>query len=268
MTPRKPITLCLFALALAPSAMTLHAQTTDGAETKATKSRVDHSDFVVKTYRLNNVSQQNDANEILVALRNTVDASAKIYLVSAQNAIVIDAPPEQQAITQKLISDLDRPKKTYRLTYTLTEEDGGKRVGTQHYSMIVVAGQKTSLKQGSKVPIATGSYNTGSSANAGSAAPGVQTQFTYLDIGMNFSASVDEVQRGAHLQSRVEQSSIGEEKSGTVEQDPVVRQTVLESNSFLTLGKPLILGTVDVPGTTRRVDIEAVLELVPDTVMN
>ena len=41
--------------------------------------------------------------------------------------------------------------------------DGGKRIGTQHFAMIVVTGQRTVLKQGSKVPIVTGSYNAGSS---------------------------------------------------------------------------------------------------------
>jgi hypothetical protein len=32
------------------------------------------------------------------------------------------------------------------------------------------------------------------------------------------------------------------------EQDPIVRQTVLEGTSFLTLGTPLMLGSVDIPG--------------------
>jgi hypothetical protein len=31
----------------------------------------------------------------------------------------------------------------------------------------------------------------------------------------------------------------------------------------LSLGKPLVLGSIDIPGSTRRLDIEVVMETVP-----
>jgi len=37
---------------------------------------------------------------------------------------------------------------------------------------------------------------------------------------------------------------------------------VLEGTSALTLGKPLILGSLDIPGTTRKQEIAVVSELV------
>ena len=132
--------------------------------------------------------------------------------------------------------------------------DGGKRVGTQHFAMVVVSGQRTTLKQGSKVPVVTGSYNPGTST--------AQTQMTYLDVGMNFDATLDESATGVRLRTKVEQSSIAEEKSGVGAQDPIVRQAVMEGTSFLTLGKPLVLGSLDILGSTRRLDIEVVLEAV------
>ena len=85
----------------------------------------------------------------------------KLYLVSFQNAIELYAPPEQQALAQKIIADLDRPQKIYRLTFTLAESDSGKRVGIQHFSIIVASGQRTVLKQGDKIPVATGTYEKG-----------------------------------------------------------------------------------------------------------
>src|ERR1700751_4778386 len=88
-------------------------------------------DFVQKTFYLTNVSQPNEGNEIVNAVRNLLDPHSKIFFVPNQNALVVSTTPEQLAVAQKLISDLDRPKKTYRLTYTITETDGGKRVGTQ-----------------------------------------------------------------------------------------------------------------------------------------
>jgi len=207
-----------------------------------------------QTFYLANSIQGNDANEILVAMRNMLDPHIRIYLVSSQNAIVVQASPDQLELAQKLIHDLDRPKKTYRLVYTITEMDGGKSVGTEHFSMVVVTGQKTNLKQGSKVPVLTGSYDPGSSKE--------QTQYTYLDVGMNFAATLDEFANGVRLQSKVEQSSIADDKTGVIPQAPIVRQCVLEGTAFLGLGKPLMLGSVDIPGSTRHLDIGVVMELV------
>ncbi len=211
----------------------------------------------IHTYYLKNVSQPSDANEIYTALRNALPADVKSFLVSSDNAIIVLAGPDQFAIVEELIKNLDRPHRTYRLTYTVSEMDGSKRIDTQHFAMVVAPGQPTTLKQGSKVPVVTGSTGTAAEAN------GIQTQFTYLDIGMNFEATVDEFANGIRLRTSVDQSSVGEQKSVVGVQEPVVRQTSLKSSSFLTPGKPLTLGSVDVPGSTRHLDIEVVMEQVP-----
>jgi type II secretory pathway component GspD/PulD (secretin) len=233
------------ALALALSGTSAWAQASDAAK-QGTES--------VRTFSLTNVSRADDAVELTAALRNLLDPSDKVYLVPSQNAIIVRGAPEQLALAQKLLTDLDRLKKTYRVTYTITESDGGKRVGMQRFSMIVVSGGKTTLKQGSKVPVVTGSYTAGSS--------GTQTQMTYLDVGMNFDASLDEFVDGVRLRTKVEQSGIAEEKSGVGTQDPIVRQTVLEGTSILAPGKPLVLGSLDIPGSTRHLEVEVVLEAV------
>src|SRR5580658_10936544 len=70
---------------------------------------------------------------------------------------------------------------TYRLSYTLTVADAGKRIGVQHFTMTVSAPtNRGSVKMGEKVPVVTGSYSEAKSD--------VQTQFTYLDVGINISA--------------------------------------------------------------------------------
>jgi type II secretory pathway component GspD/PulD (secretin) len=219
------------------------------------RSACSYDSLIIKTFYLTNVVQQIDANELVTALRNMLDSCDKIFLVANQNAIFIQASPDQLALAQRLISDLDRPKKTYRLTYTVTEMDGDKRIGTQHYAMVVASGQPTVLKQGSRVPIATGSFGPGTSTQ--------QTQFTYLDIGMNFESTLDEFVNGVRLRANVEQSSLAEEKSGVGPQDPVVRQTSLKGTSFLTPGKPLLLGSMDIPGSTRHLNVEVVMEQLP-----
>jgi type II secretory pathway component GspD/PulD (secretin) len=217
-------------------------------------------DMEVHTFYLTNVSQQAEANEIVTGLRNTLSIDDKIYIVPNQNAIVVRATPDDIALAQKLIHDLDHPKKNYRLTYTVTEMDGGKQIGTQHYAMILVSGQTTTLKQGSRVPLVTGSY----SAVATDKTPaGAQTQVTYIDIGMNFDATLTATGDGAMLRSSVEQSSVAPETSGVGPQDPIVRQTSLRGESFLAPGKSVALGSLDIPGSTSHLQIEVVMDPLP-----
>lgn len=208
----------------------------------------------VQIFLLTNVSQPNDGNGIVDALRTSLRPGTKVSFSPMQNAIVVRATPDQLPIAQKLIHDLDRAKKTYRLTYTIVELDDGKRVGTQHFTVIVGGGLRTTLKQGSRIPIMV-------SSTAPSPA-GLKTDVTYLDVGVNIDATLDESASGVRLRSKLEQSSVAEEKSGMGGQDPIIRQTFLEGTSFLTLGKPAAVGSADVPGSTRHLDVEVVAELV------
>jgi len=64
------------------------------------------------------------------------------------------------------------------------------------------------------------------------------------------------------LHTKVEQSKVADEKSTVGIQDPVIRQTTLDATSTLAPGKPVVLGTIDVPGSTRKQEIEVVSELV------
>lgn len=228
----------------------LSAQTDSPKPPPPAPPAASHSGWQFKTYYLTSVVGANDASEVMTALRNMVDPNVRIYLVPSQNAIAVYAPADQHAIAQRLISDLDRPKKAYRVTYTLTELDNGKRIGTSHFTVVVVSGQRTVTKQGSKVPIVTGTVK--GAAN--------EEQYTYLDVGLNIDSSVDSYGTGVRLRSKVEQSAIAEEKSVYAMRDPVVRQTVLEGTSFLSDGKPVVLGSMDVPGTSRRYDITVAFE--------
>ncbi len=249
-------------LALVLSGGSAGAQTGDTAPSDkavAASRQENHSPSVdtrpYQAFYLATSSQTSDANEVVIAIRNMLPPDVKVILATSQNAILVRATPDQLALVQKIINDLDRPKKAYRLTYTITEFDGDKRIGTQHFAMIVAPGQKTVLKQGSRVPIATGSFGTGGGSVA-------QTQFTYVDVGMNFDATLDEFANGVRLRSKVEQLGVAEQVSGVGTQDPVIRQNTLEGTSFLSVGKPLVLGSMDVAGSTRHLDVEVVIEAV------
>jgi hypothetical protein len=215
------------------------------AQTKAADSTT--SLPVYQTLYLTNITQSNDANEIVTDLRNMLP-SDKLYYVPSQSAISLRGSAEDIALAQKILSDLDKTKKIYRLTYTMTEKDAGKTVGVQHFSIIVASGSMTTLKQGSRVPVLT------------SSAPGGEVN--YLDVGQEIEATLDGYLDGVRLRSKVVQSGVAEDKSVVGTQDPVIRQTTLEGTSTLVQGKPLVLGSLDILGTTRHQEVEVVSELV------
>jgi hypothetical protein len=175
--------------------------------------------------------------------------------VPSQSAISIRGSAEDISLAQKIVSDLDRNKKTYRLTYTITDMESGKRAAPQRFSIIVASGTKTDLKQGSKVPIVIGTY-----AETGPASQNSQVQ--YQDIGFEIEVSLNTYLDGVRLLTKIGESSVAEEKSGVGAQDPIFRQTTLEGTSTLVLGKPLVLGSLDIPGTTRRQEVDVVAEAI------
>ena len=208
------------------------------------------------TFYLANATELNEANEILTALRNMLNPEIRITMVPSQRAILIRTnSPEQLEFAQKILNDLDRPHKAYRVTYTITERDGSKAIGVQHYNLVAVPGQRTLLKEGSRVPVITSNYTTAAST-------GPKADVTYLDVGLNFEATLEESATGMRLRTKVEQSSIAEQPSGIGSQDPVIRQTLIEGSSILPLSKPLVLGSIDIPGSTRHLDVEAIAETI------
>lgn len=252
--------LCLIALlsaTLSAQTDTAKPQSLKGVDCSTLSNHTEKADCTVANYRtriisLSNVTQLNDANDILTAARNMVDPGDKIYLLASQNAIVVGSYPEEIARAEALIHELDRPHKAFRLTYTVAVVEDGKTIGTQHYSLVAADGQRTTLKEGDKVPVATGSFSTDNAAS--------QTQFTYLDVGMNFDATVVSMATGLALKTKVEQSSIGPTNTIAGVAEPVVRQSVLETVTLAPLGKPLMLGSIDIPNSTRRLDIDVLIE--------
>ncbi len=226
------------------------------AQTQAADTKVSEANSAPGTYQtlyLTNLMQQKDAAELVTDLRNILP-KARLYYVQSQRAISVRGTPEDILLAQKMLSDLDRTGKVYRLTYTIAETDGGKSVGTQRFALIVASGERTDLKQGSRVPVITGTSDPGTSTQ--------NSQVQYLDVGLSIEASVEGSQDGARLHTKVEQSRVAEEKPGVGVPDPVVQQTVLEGTSILVQGKPLVLGSLDIPGSTRHQEIEVVSELV------
>ena len=149
---------------------------------------------------------------------------------------------------------------TYRLIYSVSESDGNKRLGIQHYAMTLATNGRATLKEGDKIPVMTGGVAHGGAPDA------TQYEFTYLDVGLNLDASLAEEAGGLELKVKVEQSSILDNSSSqdtALKGEPIVRQMVLQNSAMVQIGKPVVIGSLDVPGSTRHLDIEVTLERMP-----
>ncbi len=168
------------------------------------------------------------------------------------------ASAQTEASTDKAaVTNTEKVPRTYRLTYTIAESDSGKNLGTQHFALTVNPDSRDAeVKMGSRVPIATGAYGPEGVATH------ANVQFQYVDVGLNIAARVREFAAGVEVYSKLEQSSVAEEKSTIGSNDPVIRQATLQNTATLTAGKPVMLGSLDVPGSTRHLDIEVVLEII------
>ena len=218
---------------------------TVGVQARAQEQRAPE---VYQTFYLKNATGMNAANDIQTTLRNMLP-SAKLYYASAENALSMRGSAEDIATAEKILTDIDRPQKTYRVTYTISEGGQGE---TQHFVLIVTPGGKSISKQGTRVPIMTGAYKEGEGASA-------NTQFQYADIGLSIESSIAGFGAGMRLHSKIEETSIADEKSNVGIQDPVIRQSVLEAQSGFVAGKPLTIGSVDMPGG-KHMQVQAAVE--------
>jgi general secretion pathway protein D len=282
----------------------------------ATNSRTKRTDLdeqAVQTFYLTNASQQNDANEVVIAIRNLLDPSVKIYLVPSQNAIVMRATPDQLLLAQKLLNDLDRARPevvvdvavlevnknvehnlgiTLPQSITLTPQanpnstttssstgtagttttsnftlnslahlnannfavgltggtlnalltDADTRV-LQNPSIRATDGQRATMKIGEKIPVATGSYNAG--VSTGVASIGVQTQFTYLDIGVNIDMTPTvHYDREVTLKMKIEVLSQITTVNISGVNEPVIGQRTSEQVITLKDGEPSLLAGI------------------------
>ncbi|HET6929017.1 MAG TPA: hypothetical protein VFI45_01740 [Candidatus Acidoferrum sp.] len=117
-----------------------------------------------------------------------------------------------------------------------------------------IDGQPAKLRVGDRVPVATGSFQAGvgvgSTAGAGFVNPLVNTQFQYIDVGVNVDITPHvHANRDISLKISVEVSSVtGQSTIGGIQQ-PIISQRKIEHEIRLKEGEVSILG-----GLFERVD--------------
>jgi type II secretory pathway component GspD/PulD (secretin) len=227
--------------------LTAVALTTGGAtaRTQEPSARTQGSIPAGETFAvipMKNVSSDQGGNDVVTALRNVL-TRAHIYYVYTQHALAIRGTQQDVDTARTMVAKLDKPHVGCRLTYTITVKDGGRTVDTRHFELALDSRGKAEMKQGSRVPIVTGTSDTKSGPNS---------QVQYLDVGLMITAEMD----GAGLRSKVEESKLSGNSAAMGIVDPVVGQTVLIGETPLVAGKTLLLGALDVPNSTRQEVVE------------
>lgn len=238
-------------------ALLLSATSFASAE-EAAKTTASAPPQIVETLYLNHINQNRDLMEATNDLRNMVPHAA-VYAVASLNAITVRGTSDELQSAKKILADLDRPRqetssaslaRDFRLTYTITEMEGDKRGAAQHFSLTLASEGHGTIKHGDRVPIATGAMETAHSS------PVNQVQFQYIDVGINISASLD----NGTLRTKVERSSVSEQKSTLGVEDPIIQQVTLENVSNVVPSKPILVGSLDLPNSTRSLQVEVVAD--------
>ncbi len=123
------------------------------------------------------------------------------------------------------------------LTALLTDSD--TRI-LQNPKVRATDGQRATLTIGSKIPVATGSYNAG--VSTGIASIGVQTQFTYIDVGVKIDMTPTvHYDHEISLKMKIEVSTQTSTVTISGVNEPIISQRIVDQVIQLKEGEPSIL---------------------------
>jgi general secretion pathway protein D len=114
----------------------------------------------------------------------------------------------------------------------------------QNPSIRATDGQTATMKIGSKIPVATGSYSAGAATGI-TAGIGVQTQFTYLDVGVNIDMTPTiHLDREVTLKLSVEVSTEAGSVTISGVTEPIIGQRSDKTTIQLKDGEPCLLAGI------------------------
>ena len=121
-----------------------------------------------------------------------------------------------------------------------------------------IDGQTAKLRIGDRIPVATGSFSSGigvAGGATGGISPLVNTQFTYLDVGVNIDLTPRvHPNRDVSLKLKVEVSShTGDQTIGGITQ-PIISQRVIDHDVRLKEGEASILGGLRQSTNTKAIN--------------
>src|SRR5271166_2551699 len=141
------------------------------ADTPAKRKELEQS--VIQTFYLSNLSQPNELQDLVNILRTLLDTQ-RLQQFPSQQAVVVRGTPDQIAMAQKLIDDLDksRPEVVVEVAIMQVNRDKLRNLGIQPPASITVNLQSntstTTSASGTNVGTGSGTVSTTSGATTGS----------------------------------------------------------------------------------------------------
>jgi hypothetical protein len=144
----------------------------------------------------------------------------------------------------------------YKVEFNIHDgADSAARTG-RRYTMLIEANTKGTFRVGTKVPYATGSFQSG---QGGAVSPLINTQYNYADVGVNIDCHLGDIVNGKLvLHATLDLSTLVPHDKGaaTNPPSPTIAQLRIEINDVLMLGKPTLVASIDDPVTMRKFDVE------------
>lgn len=137
----------------------------------------------------------------------------------------------------------------YKVEFHFRDGNDAAAKAGRRYTMLVNTTGKGTFHVGNRVPVATGPSQPGFA----------NTQFTYVDVGVNIDCLIREVSGKVSLRADMDISSIVQPDKATVPAvpNPIIGQLKINVDSLVNVGKPTVVASIDDPVTMRKFDVEA-----------
>ena len=146
----------------------------------------------------------------------------------------------------------------YKVEFNIHEGSDAAAKSGRRYTLLTSGNRKSVFKVGNRVPVATGSFQPG--VGGVGVNPMVNTQFTYIDVGVNIECQVNEMNGRLLVHGNIDLSTVVQnaaEKGSATPSNPTVGQTRLDLDTAVEPGKPTVIASIDDPVNMRKLQVEA-----------
>ena len=173
--------------------------------------------------------------------RSMVVSVATFLVISLFSRVPVGRAQEKSDQKPAQAAAQDKPIIPYRLDFTISEIEDGKKINARQYSLNVNTGDHNTLKIGTRVPVEL-----------------KQGEVQYLDLGTEISAGLRERDNGLALEVRAQMSNFAtpEDQANRSKNMPLLREMKINASTVLSPGRPTIVGSVDDPNSKRQFQLE------------
>ena len=166
----------------------------------------------------------------------------RIHVRAMLIAVLMLAPALMRA------NDSHEPGHSYRLDFTISELEDGKKINSRQYSINLNSGEGNEIKIGTRVPVEA-----------------KQGEFQYLDVGTSIWCRLRDrtdiawLSNDVMLQVRSDLSNFAIPDQQAQNMRPIIRQVKIDSSAIATVGKQMVVGSADDPNSKRQFQLEVMV---------